>query len=89
MCTNPLIALGTHLRSLLRDRSGNFAILTALLMVPLMGALGLAVDYARVSHARYVLLGAAERRRLGSDIKGFEDISERPRLHRRLDAAGR
>lgn len=45
-------------RQLWRDRSGNFAMLTALLMVPLLTAGGLAVDYYNLSRIRSNLQNA-------------------------------
>ena len=46
------------LNRLRRDRAGNFAMLTALLMLPLMAASGLAVDYANLSRLRSNLQNA-------------------------------
>lgn len=40
------------LKSFFRDRSGNVAIILALAMMPLLGAVGAAVDYSRLFHVR-------------------------------------
>lgn len=43
---------GTMFRKFARDRRGNYAMLTALAMLPVMGAVALAVDYSEVSRQR-------------------------------------
>ena len=43
---------GTPLRDFARDRSGNFAMMTAVMLVPIMGAVGMAVDYSNMSTIR-------------------------------------
>ena len=40
------------------DRSGNFGIMTALLMVPLLGMAGMAVDFAHAMSLRTQLFAA-------------------------------
>ena len=48
------------------DRSGNFGIMTALLMVPLLGAAGMAVDFAHALSLRTQLYAAADAAAVGS-----------------------
>ncbi len=48
------------------DRSGNFGIMTALLMVPLVGAAGLALDYAHALSLRTQLYAAADAAAVGA-----------------------
>jgi len=43
-----------------RDRAGNFAIMTAAIAVPLVGAAGLAIDYANMSRTRAELQNALD-----------------------------
>lgn len=49
-----------------KDRSGNFGILTALALVPLIGAAGLAIDFGRALALRSELMGAADAAALGA-----------------------
>lgn len=53
-------------RRFLRDRRGNFGILTALTIVPLIGAAGVAVDYSYELDVRAKLMGAADAAALGA-----------------------
>ncbi|WP_106796145.1 VWA domain-containing protein [Rhizobium sp. H4] len=48
------------------DRSGNFGIMTALLMVPLLGTAGIAVDFAHAMSLRTQLFAAADAAAVGS-----------------------
>nr|WP_222858038.1 pilus assembly protein TadG-related protein [Rhizobium cauense] len=48
------------------DRSGNFGILTAILMVPLIGSAGLAVDFAHALSLRTQLYAAADAAAVGA-----------------------
>ncbi|OWV83820.1 hypothetical protein ATY75_04415 [Rhizobium sp. N122] len=48
------------------DRSGNFGIMTALLMVPLLGMAGMAVDFAHAMSLRTQLFAAADAAAVGS-----------------------
>ncbi len=48
------------------DRSGNFGILTAILMVPLVGSAGLAVDFAHALSLRTQLYAAADAAAVGA-----------------------
>ncbi|PDT12648.1 hypothetical protein CO670_28260 [Rhizobium sp. J15] len=48
------------------DRSGNFGIMTALLMLPLLGAAGMAVDFAHALSLRTQLYAAADAAAVGS-----------------------
>ena len=48
------------IRRFLRDKRGNFAMLTAIAIVPIMGALALAVDYAEMSRQRQDTMNALD-----------------------------
>src|SRR5262245_32205149 len=54
------------LKLCLLDRAGNFGMLTALLLVPLCGAAGVAVDLADAYEVRTELMGAADAAALGA-----------------------
>lgn len=60
----------TMFRRLWQDRAGNFGILTALGMVPLIGAAGMAIDYGRALTLRNDLMGAADAAALGAVSQG-------------------
>lgn len=49
------------LRKLWDDRSGNFGIMTAILMVPLLGAAGLALDFSQALALKTRLQGGSMR----------------------------
>ncbi len=51
---------------LLRDRGGNFGIITALLALPLCGVVGLAIDFSRALDQREHMLAAADAAALGA-----------------------
>ncbi|MBP2549347.1 Flp pilus assembly protein TadG [Neorhizobium galegae] len=55
-----------RLLSLLRDRSGNFGITTALIAAPLIGAAGMAVDLAYALDQRMALMAAADAAAVGA-----------------------
>ena len=48
------------IRRFLRDERGNYITMTAILLVPLMGSLALAVDYAQISKQRQATLNALD-----------------------------
>jgi hypothetical protein len=54
------------LNRLARSKSGNFSQMAALMAVPLIGAVGLAVDYSEASRVRSLLYGAADAAAVGS-----------------------
>jgi hypothetical protein len=54
----------------IRNDSGNFGMMTALLMVPLIGAAGLAIDFGRALSLRNDLMGAADAAALGAISQG-------------------
>lgn len=58
--------MATLPRGFISDRSGNFGIMTALLMVPLLGAAGMAVDFAHALSLRTQLYAAADAAAVGS-----------------------
>ena len=47
-------------RRILSDRQGNFGILTALIMVPLLGCAGMAIDFTNALRIRSQLMDAAD-----------------------------
>ncbi|AXV17773.1 hypothetical protein CYG48_18370 (plasmid) [Neorhizobium sp. SOG26] len=53
------------LRHFIRDRSGNFGIVSALLMMPLVGVAGLAIDVADALTLKTELQDAADSAALG------------------------
>jgi len=53
-----------------KDRSGNFGILTAIMMVPLVGAAGMALDYGQALELRSDLMGVADAAALGAISEG-------------------
>lgn len=53
-------------RPFLQDRRGNFGVMTAILMVPLLGAAGIAVDYSNESELHTELMEAADAAALGA-----------------------
>ena len=48
------------LRSLIAEKSGNFAITTALCLVPILGAIGVSVDYISLNQKTAKLQQAAD-----------------------------
>jgi Flp pilus assembly protein TadG len=55
-----------HLHHFVRDKSGNFGLMTALLLVPLIGAAGLAIDFAHALSIRTQLQAAADAAAVGA-----------------------
>ncbi|NMG37669.1 hypothetical protein GRZ55_00275 [Chelativorans sp. ZYF759] len=60
----------------LRDTRGNYAMMTALLMVPLLGALALGVDYTEMSRQRQVTLHALDAAGIATARRILEGASE-------------
>ena len=54
------------LKKLARDRSGNFGVMSALLMIPLIGAAGLALDITNALGVKNDLQGAADAAAIGA-----------------------
>ena len=48
------------IRRFVRDRGGNFAMMTAIALVPIMGALTLAIDYSEMSRQRQAMFNALD-----------------------------
>jgi Flp pilus assembly protein TadG len=64
-------------RSFLTDRRGNFGLMTAILVVPLIGAAGLAIDYSDQSELKAELMEAADAAALGaisSQTAGYKAV---------------
>lgn len=55
-----LAACRRDMQRLLGDRRGNFGMITGLVMVPLIGSAGLAMDFATAMEVRHRLAGAAD-----------------------------
>jgi Flp pilus assembly protein TadG len=67
---------------LIHDKWGNFGILTALMLVPLIGAAGMAIDFGRAMSLRSHLMGLADSAALGAISEtspGFIAIREMKR----------
>jgi Flp pilus assembly protein TadG len=58
------------LKRLLSDRSGNFGMMTGLLLVPLLGATGLVMHFSQALAVRTELLGVADAAALGAISEG-------------------
>jgi Flp pilus assembly protein TadG len=52
-----------------RDRAGNVTIIFALTLIPMMGAVGVGVDFSRASRIRTVLIAAADAASVGAIAK--------------------
>ncbi|NUS21832.1 MAG: pilus assembly protein, partial [Mesorhizobium sp.] len=48
------------IRDFFRDRRGNYALMTAITMIPLMGGVALAVDYTELVRERQETLNALD-----------------------------
>jgi hypothetical protein len=57
-------------KNFIRDESANFGILTALAIVPLIGAAGMAIDFGRSLELKHDLMGAADAAALGAISEG-------------------
>lgn len=55
-----------RLLSFIKDRSGNFAILSAGLAVPLLISVGMAMDYSQVMNQKTIFMGAADAAAVGA-----------------------
>ncbi|WFS02572.1 TadE/TadG family type IV pilus assembly protein [Rhizobium tumorigenes] len=55
-----------RIQNLWKDRSGNFGIMTALLLVPMVGTAGMAMDFANALNIRNQLYAAADAAAVGS-----------------------
>lgn len=58
------------LRHYLQDRAGNFGMITAILLVPISGAAGVALDYGHALGTRSDLMGIADAAALGAISEG-------------------
>lgn len=58
------------LRRFLFSRSGNYAMMLSILSLPLIGGVGIAVDYAQASRVRSLLSGAADAAAIGAVSRG-------------------
>lgn len=60
-----------HLRRLVRDRDGNFAVLGAIAFVPIIGAAALAIDFAGAYFEAEKIQSALDAAALGS-VRAYE-----------------
>src|ERR1700730_1259528 len=68
--TTRLRTLCVHrLRPFAANREGNVAIIFALSLLPVMGAIGTGIDFSRASRIRTVMLAAADAASVGSIAK--------------------
>eukprot|EP00913_Durusdinium_trenchii_P008263 g7760.t1 len=63
-------------REIWTDRSGNFGVMTALILVPLIGAAGLAIDFGRAMDLKSELAAAADAAAVGSVAEKSEAVAE-------------
>lgn len=56
----PAWGFASAMRSFIRDRRGNYALMTAVAMVPLMGGLAIAVDYAEMNRQQQAVANALD-----------------------------
>lgn len=66
--------LKSNFKRLFADRRGNFAIMAAILMTPVFGCVGLAVDYARAMDLKTQLQAAADAAALGAIAEGSPGV---------------
>lgn len=64
------------MRRFLTNRSGNFGILTAILMVPVFGAAGLALDYTNALSVKSQIQGAADAAALAAVAESSEGVKQ-------------
>ena len=62
-------AISAIIHRFVHDRRGNIAVIFALSCVPLISAVGCAVDYSRATHVRSKLQAAADAASVGSIAK--------------------
>ena len=75
------------IRNFLKDRRGNYALATAIGIVPIMGALGLAVDYTDMSRQKAEVRNALELARVvGNRHTLFQAECERSTAVSRLNS---
>lgn len=67
-----------RLRTLGRDRGGVVAVLAALMIVPLLALIALAIDFASVADAKAKLTVAADAAALGAVMKASQDAGMNP-----------
>ncbi|WP_269931768.1 pilus assembly protein TadG-related protein [Aminobacter sp. HY435] len=70
------------IRNFLRDTRGNYAVLAVIAMVPIMGALALAVDYAEVSRQREATRNALDAANMAVARQMLQGTSDEPTLKR-------
>ena len=64
------------IRSFFKDERGNYALLTTVAIVPIMGALALAVDYAEMSRQRQETLNALDAAGIATARRIVEGVSD-------------
>jgi len=63
-------------RRIWKDRSGNFGIMTALMLVPLIGAAGVALDFGRALTTKEQLAGAADAAAVGAIAEKSKAVAQ-------------
>src|SRR6185436_14704471 len=63
-------------RSFFKDERGNYALLTAVAIVPIMGGLALGVDYAEMSRQRQQTLNALDAAGIATARRIVEGVSD-------------
>jgi Flp pilus assembly protein TadG len=64
------------IRKFLRDRRGNYALMTVVAIVPIMGGLALAIDYTEMSRQRQETLNALDAAGIATARRIVEGVSE-------------
>ena len=64
------------IRSFFKDERGNYALLTAVAIVPIMGALALGVDYAEMSRQRQETLNALDAAGIATARRIVEGVTD-------------
>jgi Flp pilus assembly protein TadG len=70
-----LIELHMHVRRLRKARRGNVLFTFALALIPIMGAVGAAVDYSRANNIRSQIIAAADAASVGSVAKSSPAVA--------------
>jgi hypothetical protein len=68
-------------RRFLKDRSGNFAIFTALMLVPVFGAAGLALDYSNALSIKTEIQGVADSAALAAIAESSAGVEQAYSMH--------
>lgn len=64
-----------------KDRGGNFGVMTGLLLVPLIGTAGMALDFGRALTIKQQLVGAADAAAVGAIAEKSKAVAQAMQLH--------